>query len=183
MKRLALPSIVLALVSVLAACASSSYADRPAGGTYYTQFALHHEKNRFRTTNYRRGILLPINSQVTLVDMNSKRIKVRVESTGQELLVENMPKHTSEAIDAAFDKIFADAPVDLDQFTADEQDAIARGQAEAGMRRDAVIAALGYPPAVGTPTLESKQWKYWSSRFTTFLVTFDDDWHVVDAGR
>jgi hypothetical protein len=42
------------------------------------------------------------------------------------------------------------------------------------MSRNAVLAAIGYPPAIGTPSLESNDWKYWDSRFTTFVVHFVD---------
>jgi hypothetical protein len=43
------------------------------------------------------------------------------------------------------------------------------------MRKSAVIVALGYPPKHKTPSLEANQWRYWSSRFGSFLVHFQDD--------
>lgn len=42
------------------------------------------------------------------------------------------------------------------------------------MRKEAVIAAIGYPPGTGTPSLEANEWRYWTSRFDTFIVRFKD---------
>lgn len=140
------------------------------GGAYYTQFALQYEKDRYRTTNYRRGFLLPINTQVKLIDINSKSIWVQIVSSGKELLIENVAKHTGENTFQAFDKLFSPNRVNLSAFNALEQKNIKTGTVVPGMRKKAVIAAIGYPPAVGTPSLEHDQWKYWSSRFNTFIV-------------
>lgn len=184
MRRFELFGILLAACGLLAACqGGGAPAAVPPGGTYYTQFTLQYEKDVFRTTNYRRGFVLPINSEVTLESMDSEEIVVEVKASGRRLVVQNVPKHTGETTRQAFGKLFGASPVDLSRFTEGERQAIQAGRAAVGMSRDAVIAALGHPPAVGTPTLETNPWKYWDSRFTTFVVRFDDTWHVADAGR
>jgi hypothetical protein len=176
--------LILAVGGVLAACRSAGEAAAiPPGGTYYTQFTLQYERDTFRTTNYRRGLVLPINSEVTLESIDSQEIVVEVKSSGRRLVVQNVPKHTGGTTVQAFGEVFGPAPVDLSKFTEQERQAIAAGRAEVGLSRPAVLAALGRPPAVGTPTLDTNPWKYWDSRFTTFVVSFDDSWHVVDAGR
>jgi hypothetical protein len=176
--------ILLAVAGLLAACKSGGeVAAVPPGGTYYTQFTLQYEKDLFRTTNYRRGLVLPINSEVTLRSMDSAEIVVDIKASGRQLTVENVPKHTGETTKQAFDKLFGKSPVDLSKFTKQEREGILSGRAAVGMSREAVLAALGPPPAVGTPTLAANPWKYWNSRFTTFAVRFDDTWHVVEAGR
>ena len=142
------------------------------GGLYYTQFALQYEKDRHRTTNYRRGFLLPINTEVKLIDIDSKKIKVQIPSSGKELLIENVEKHTNDNTIQAFDKLFAPVKVNLSRFNAMERKHIKTGTVTLGMRRQAVIAAIGYPPAVGTHSLDQDQWKYWNSRFNTFIVHF-----------
>lgn len=142
------------------------------GGLYYTQFALQYEKNRYRTTNYRRGFLLPINTEVKLIDIDSKSITVQIVSSGKELLIENVEKHTNEDTIQAFEKLFAPVKVNLAQFNVLGQKQIKTGTVVPGMRKQAVIAAIGYPPAIGTPSLEQDQWKYWNSRFNTFIVHF-----------
>ncbi len=153
-----------------------------AGATYYTKFALHQEKDRYRTTNYRRGFLVPVNTEVTLRAATEKEITVDVKETGRSLVIENVPQHTQETIQEAFAATFSEQPVELSRFTAEEQEAIRDGRAEVGMSKDAVLVALGPPPAIGTPSHESSVWKYWSSRFTTFLVHFDGE-HATSIGQ
>jgi hypothetical protein len=175
-------SVLIALGAGAAGCShpGAKVSHPPPGGTWYTQFTLQFERGRYRTTNYRRGFTLPINTEVALVSMDSDEIIVQIKSSGARLEVENVPKHTNESIHQAFDKLFGSAPVDLSRFGDAEQKAIRAGKAEVGMSREAVLAALGYPPAVGTPALESDEWKSWDSRFTTLVVRFDED-RVVDV--
>lgn len=154
-----------------------------AGQTWYSQYALHHEKGRYRTTNYQRGNVLPVNSAVTPLAMGARSVTVEIQETGETLVVENVAKHTAETMADFLDKIFRPEPVDLGQFSDAERDAIDRAAAEPGMSRDAVIAAIGYPPAHETPSLDGRQWKYWSSRFKTFLVLFGDDGLVREVRR
>ena len=42
-----------------------------------------------------------------------------------------------------------------------------------GMRKEAVVLAIGYPPRRDTPSLDNTIWRYWSSRLSFFLVEFD----------
>lgn len=146
-----------------------------AGGTYYTQFSLREEKNRFRTSNYRVGGLIPINTAVNLVSIDSKNIVVQIAKTGQPLTIENVPRHTNEDVQQAFQKILRKTRVNLDQFSPQERQNILDGQAAKGMSRKAVLAAIGYPPATSTPSLDSSEWTYWTNRFNRFIVRFKGD--------
>ncbi len=49
---------------------------------------------------------------------------------------------------------------------------IKNGTVAKGMRKKAVLVAIGYPPAIETMSLDSDQWTYWSSRFNKFIVYF-----------
>jgi len=146
--------------------------DVQTGTLYYTQFSLFQEKGRYRTTNYRRGFLIPINTPVTLVSIDSKRIEVKVNDGGETLIVENVPKHTNEDVPTAFRKLFGKRKVNLGQFTAAEQKLILGGKVDKGMSREAVLAAIGYPPAHMTPDLKGDDWTYWSNRYDRFIVRF-----------
>ena len=149
--------------------------DHDPSQIYYTQFSLFQEKNTFRTTNYRKGILIPINTAVTLQAMNSKEAQLRLVDSGQSLTIVNVPKHTVDDMQTAFDKIVAPNKVNLSRFSAKERDAIMVGRAVKGMSRDAVIAAIGYPPQNQTPTLSANDWTYWNNRFDRFIVHFKND--------
>ena len=179
MKKSSLLVMVFPLVLFLNAC--NKMARQPEvlpesiqiGDTYYTQFALRFEKGHFRTTNYRKGTLLPINSNVTLLDIDKKVIKVNIEASQHELIVKNAPKHVGGDAYFYFDKLFARQKVNLATFTREERAFIEKGKVGVGMRKDAVIAAVGYPPSHGTPSLSHNSWSYWKTRWgDKFIVNF-----------
>ena len=62
----------------------------------------------------------------------------------------------------------------IDALTPVEKEGLRLGIAKKGMRKEAVILAIGYPPLRDTPALDVKTWRYWSSRWRYFTVTFDD---------
>ncbi len=139
---------------------------------YYTQFSLFQEKDNFRTTNYRKGTLIPINTRVSLVSINSGEAELRIVATGQKLTIENVPKITLDDIQTAFKKIAAPNEVDLKQFTQEEISNILAGTAKKGMSKKAVLAAMGYPPQHETPSLDGDVWMYWSNRYNRFVINF-----------
>ncbi len=149
-------------------------------GTYYTQFPMQIDRDTCRSTNYRGGttaFLLPINSEVEFVGARRYRFNMRM-ADGRVFRFEHIKKHTRDTPQASFDSFFGAEPVDLSGFTAEEQAAIEKGKPEVGMSREAVLTACGPPPATGTASLDSRSWKYWSTRFDTFLVHFDEDGKV-----
>ena len=145
------------------------------GNTYYTQFALRFEKAIYSTANYRVGVLLPINSKVQLLEIDHKTIRVQVEKFGHELLIKNHEKYSGGDTSVAFNQIFALNKIDLSQFTKKERQQIEKGEAAVGMRKKAVIAAIGAPPKHGTPSTEYDEWMYWQSKWNKFLVRFKND--------
>ena len=167
---------LLAAIIILISVSSCQGDYRNLVGTdYYTKFSLQYEKEQYLTTNYRRGILLPVNSRVMIKKMNNKAILVEIKQSGQKLSIINVPKHTNENINQVFDKIFSKTPIDLSNFSELEKRNIAEGKVENGMRKEAVIVAIGYPPYIKTPTLESNEWIYWSSKFNKFSVSFENN--------
>ena len=146
----------------------------PKGQTLYTRFSLYYEDLRHRTTNYRKGILVPVNTEVQFVKAKGDNIVVKLPS-GQELTIENVEPFSGENLDGIFSRTFSPERTDLTQFTEEERKEIMAGQVKPGMRKSAVIVALGYPPKHKTPTLDSSEWRYWQNRFATFLVQFDGD--------
>ena len=142
------------------------------GGTYYTQFVIRYEKGTHLTTNYRRGGFMPVNTSVKVLNITNKTIEVDIENSSQNLLVKNVTKHTGDDVAKAFDKLFAKTKINLSQFTKLERDHIDSGTVAKGMRKKAVIVAIGYPPITQTATLDSNTWVYWSGRFNRFNVPF-----------
>jgi len=145
------------------------------GNIYYTQVSLQYEKGRYLTTNYRKGILLPINTQVQLKEITGSDIKLEILPDHRLLRIENVEKHTGDGTPQAFTKLFAKNKVDLAQFSEFERENILAGRVAKGMRKKAVIAAIGYPPITETSSLAENEWTYWSSRFNRFIVKFQND--------
>jgi hypothetical protein len=145
------------------------------GEKLFTQFSLYYEKGHHITTNYRVGILVPINTEVEFVKANKKTITVKIPGYDVEVEFINVKDYSGEAVEGIFSRTFGREPVDLTGFTAAEQSAIRLGVVAIGMRKDAVIKAMGYPPRHKTPALSINQWRYWKSRFDTVLVSFEDD--------
>ena len=182
MKKFFQLMMVFSLVLFVASCnkmgrqAEALPGNIQTGGVYYTQFALQFEKGHFRTTNYRTGTLLPINTKVTLLDINRKVIKVNVIDFKHDLIVKNAPKHVGGDAYFYFDKLFAQQKVNLAKFTRKERTYIEKGKVGVGMRKDAVIAAIGYPPSHATPSLSYDNWTYWKSSWgDKLVVNFKND--------
>lgn len=169
--------ILFGLIFLLLGCKKEIKPNELAEGVqpsqlYYTQFSLFQEKDNFRTTNYRKGTLIPINTRVSLVSINSGEAELRLVDTGQKLTIENVPKITKDDMQTAFKKIAGATEVDLNQFTKEERTNILTGKAQKGMSKNAVLAAMGYPPQHETPSLDGDMWTYWSNRFNKLVVNF-----------
>lgn len=174
---------LIGLAFVLPGCSSQKAISSPQASarvaqpfqTYYTQFSLYQELNIFRTTNYRKGRLIPINTPVGLLSLEPDRAILGIIQTGEPLIIENVAKYTLDPMPIAFSKVAGTTKVDLSQFTDAEREAILAGQVKPGMRKKAVIAAIGYPPQHQTPSLDANDWRYWANRFDTFVVHFNHD--------
>lgn len=144
------------------------------GERLYTQFSLFYEKDHHITTNYRKGILVPVNTEVEFVKVTKKRITIKIPSYNVTVHFENEEDYSGQKIEGIFQRTFGRQKVDLAGFSEEERSCIKKGIVTEGMTKDAVIKAMGYPPHHKTPTLEMDQWRYWKNRFDTMLVFFDD---------
>lgn len=171
--------IAFVLVAFVACSKRLSESSLPAGvktgDVYYAQVAFMYEKGRHLTTNYRRGILVPVNTQVQLQDITARDISLEILPAHTPLRIENVQKHTHDSTSEAFAKLFGKKPLDLSRFSALEKENILAGKAAKTMSKKAVIAAMGYPPITETPGLDMDQWTYWNSRFDRFVVYFEND--------
>jgi hypothetical protein len=164
------------LIALIPRAASAEQTTAPTisatnGQKFHLQFSLFHEAGEHRTTNYRKGILVPVNTEVTFIKVTRRDILV-VLPGGERLTLVNVQDFSGETVPGIFKRTFAANKVDLTKFTQAEREAINSGQVREGMSKTAVIVALGYPPKHRTPSLESDAWRYWQNRFNTFTVHF-----------
>ncbi|MCR9246585.1 MAG: outer membrane protein assembly factor BamE [bacterium] len=154
-------------------------------GHYFLQYTLATVDGVHRTTNFRNGALVPINTEVELRESGSDRLLLRTKD-GRDLVIENASRQTGGRLLDAFLQVLGRDPVDLSGYEPGVRYAIRVGQVLPGMTRKAVLAAIGPPPQTGTVSLEQTAWKYWKTADTTapdntFHVRFDRDGRVLEV--
>ncbi len=175
MKKIINWLLVSAFFIIAAGCSSGKGGQlTPAmEGKLYTQVNMWTEKDQILATNYQRGAFIPVNSEVSIVSYSSKVIKFKIVGSEQVISLINVPKHTNLTIDQIFNQTFSKTKLNMNSFSAKAKKAILSGRLETGMTKAEVIAARGYPPQIGTFSLDSNTWKYWQNRFVTRDVNFD----------
>jgi hypothetical protein len=184
-------SLILAALCVVGSAATAAdsigyfdaIASDPApvvGQQYYTRHCFMYEKGATETTNYWRGALVPINTQVTLVALGGKDMVLRLAS-GETVKIDNVEKFSKRDTAAVAHNLLATRPVPIDRFDNATASAIKSGILKMGMTKEQVIMARGYPPGHKTPTLDFDTWTYWSSRFVTQSLVFSNG--VLVRGR
>ena len=180
-----LATILLACLSFSCRSAAPGSATTVPAGTYYTKFSIRMDGNKSWSTNYRseKFFPIPINTEVELLGASRHRFNMKLAG-GRNFTFEHVPKHTLDTAQEAFDSFFSSTPVNLSHFSTGEQANIKAGKVELGMSRDAVLAAIGPPPASGTFSLTADTWKYSKTRWMNDLfVCFDGNGGVTSVGK
>jgi Zn-dependent protease len=148
--------------------------DSWVGRELYTLTNLHPDASRHRlySINYQRSGFIPICSRVHISEATSSRIWFIAFGVQYEYRLRD--EYMIEGRDAHLRRYFGEQCDRGDTLSAEDQAGIAAGTVSAGMTRAGVIKAIGYPPPHATPDLEAPQWRYWRSRFDTFLVQFEN---------
>ena len=150
------------------------------GNTYYTRINFWHEKGKSSGTNYSRGVLVPINTRVKLVNRRRGTFTVELPG-GEEVRIENVEKFTGLSNAEFPSRYLADAETKIDLYGEDLARQIRTGVMRLGMTKDHVLLTRGHPPVHETPSLESDQWVYWSSRFVKLTLVFENG--ILAQGR
>jgi len=173
--------ISLILTVVLTLTFSSLYADDLSGKTYYTKTNIWYEHpDNILSTNYHRGVILPVGTKVGIHSINNRRIRFTPDGSGQMFTIINDKQTNTISIDELFKRYFSTETVgigigDYYQATEADRENIKRGIITLGMSKKAVLMAYGYPPTHKTPLLTSDIWRYWYARLHKVNVYFKDD--------
>jgi len=125
-----------------------------------TQVGMFAQGSGINTLNYTLGFPIPVNSIVFYEDINSKQLAFSYND--KRYYLRNNPRYSKTNMDQMLDRYFGTKKVDLSKFTPEEQKNIKANKAVVGMSKEAVILAIGYPPAHVTPDWKSMDdWKYW----------------------
>lgn len=143
-------------------------------GKLYTQSNMWVEKSKIPSTNYARGVMLPVNTEIAISSMGNKGIVFTANGGTQEYTYINIVKHSNLPTEELANKIFATKPVNLTKISPQVKNAIKQGDVINGMTKQEVFISRGLPPAIGTLNLDSNVWKYWQNRFVTRNVEFEN---------
>ena len=179
--------ILVPLLLALTACAGKPEphpVDELIGRTdVVTLTDLHPDEARARlfAVNYQQGGLIPVCSQVTLIERTTKKLSFRVEATGkvyeydyhEKAAAEPFGDHLAHYFGSPCPRAALDALPELDRR------GIEQGKALPGMSKAGVAFAMGYPPRHVTPSLDARRWIYWTNRVNRIAVVFDESGHVV----
>lgn len=189
--------IFLILTSALFGAFSAQAAEQVSGQTFYTTANLWSERRgQIESTNYHRGAILPIGTQVkitevfdgtaTLSDPLGTQTFDRFirfdDESGQSYKLLFIPRHAQEGMTVwdLFKQYFSEYNPMREggafwSLTAEEQKSVMAGEIAVGMSKTAVVMAYGYPPGHKTPSLKLDTWTYWENRFKTRSVHFSGD--------
>lgn len=149
--------------------------------TRYTKFNIHtqtkdgknHKASYANYTDPGAGhVIIPAGSEILVTKKKRKAFYFSFEN-GKKVVFEYHQPRMGMSIDEYLDKISSTEPTSLSGLSKLDRKGVAEGKALVGMSRDGVMAALGYPAAHRTPSLESSTWVYWANRFRTVGVDFD----------
>ena len=155
------------------------YIQPQTGSEYYTRYTFFYERNAFRSTNYRRGTPVPINTKVKLLSMGAEEYLISVK--GETITVKNNYKHSGCSVEEFASKMLSEEPTDIDALGKGLAADIKYGSLRLGMTKEQAIMARGYPPVHETASIEMDRWVYWSSRFVKLTIVFYDG--ILSEGR
>ena len=147
-------------------------AEVSTGRDYFTRYTFREEKNEYKTTNYARGTIVPINTPVKLISMSGSKLTLKRLDTGQEIKVENEDKYTKKSIPEIAALMLSAEKTPIEKLPEEVASAVRNGDMRKGMTKELVLLARGHPPAHETPSIEGDRWVYWSSRFVKQTIVF-----------
>ncbi|WDS35336.1 outer membrane protein assembly factor BamE [Pseudoxanthomonas sp.] len=126
------------------------------------------------------SVMLPAGTPVSVVGYGGDQVKVRIDGKRQD--IGNDYSRDLDIQTFARRYVVAQDPREkIAGYPARIQSAIAASKVTAGMSREQVLVALGYPMASENPDLQADTWKYWLQSFTEFHVLFAADGTVRDV--
>jgi hypothetical protein len=180
-------AVMLIAVVLAVACKGPVVPNPMTGQMRYTCCNMHYEKPEITDVNFQKGAVIPLGTRVQILEVRRNSVKFQPQGHPPITLVRRYGKNTT-GMDEYLERIFppddprGKLPVaaaskkgkqtgDADKVRKN----IETGAVEAGMTRQQVLMALGYPPPHRTPSLDAPTWTYWENRWATFEVVFDGD--------
>ncbi len=126
-------------------------------------------------------LIIPVNTPVKISKWG-KGFKITNTGDGTDILFEFDKSRMNMTIDDYLQLITYTSPISLNALSEVDKKGIQDGKAYTGMTKDGVRMALGYPATHKTPSLNGNTWIYWTNRFGTIVVTFNEQ-GIVESIR
>lgn len=134
-----------------------------------------------KSVNYIMGEVICVNTKVIIQNYShSGKIKfVVIDSIDKNQIdvaykIVNNFQYSKKDLQAIFESTFSEKPIDIGKFENDIINGVRYNKVVKGMTKDDVIKALGYPPAHKTQSLDLNCWRYWLSRYNTYMIYFEN---------
>jgi len=122
--------------------------------------------------------VLPAGTPVKVTDVGRKKVAVLIGGRKQAIGNDYSRNLAPEAFARRI--VVADDPLaTIASWPRKVQDAVRQSRVTAGMTREQVATALGYPVSSENPDLDAPLWRYWLDSFTEFQVEFDGNGQVA----
>ena len=128
-------------------------------------------------------VIIPLGTEIQVTKHGWRGFVFTYDSGSKKVTFEYHKKRMGMGMDEYIELITTPKTVSYSGLSKQDKKGIADGKAYKGMTRKGVMAALGYPAVHKTPSLDSKTWVYWTNRFRTIAVDFDDHGKVSRVRR
>ena len=127
--------------------------------------------------NIQDGRFLPVGSEVEPVMTTDEGQIIFKDTDGKIYTILFSEGETLSSMREYVKRVFTTTPPEefFKNTDANALTRIRRGEVVAGMNRQDVLFAYGYPPAVRTPDLRNESWIYWIGGNRTIRVVFRGD--------
>ena len=125
-------------------------------------------------------VIIPAGSKIFITDIGRKSFEFTFGDRSKKIVFEFHSKRMGMDTQAYIDLITSPDPVSFEQLSELDKKGMAEGKVYKGMSKDGVLAAFGYPAAHRTASLDAPSWTYWTNRFGTVVVEFDDHGKVAN---
>ena len=180
--------IFVALVLIVQGCGGSSNQPLNSAATdkYYLKNNIHAQVGpRDVKASYANWtdpgaghIIIPVNTPVEIGKFR-KGLVIKNLTDGQKIFFEFHSRNMGMSVDEYIHLIASPTSVSLGGLSNIDRKGIKEGKVYAGMTKQGVRVALGYPAVHRTPSLEDSTWIYWRNRFQTVAVEFDQGGKVA----
>ena len=160
--------------------------DKPRDGSLCSRYNLHYYNlkglNHASYANYTDcpgHAFLPYNTKFR-VGSWGRGFKLVAVDTGTEIYFEYRSANMNEMSTKEYlDLIMSPAPASYSGLSPADEQGIKAGRAMAGMTKQGVMIALGYPAKHRTPSTDLNTWLYWKGRYNMLAVEFDNSGKVT----